>query len=491
MNQLPFFGLPVKLCPKYNGDCQFEAAANQLCSVVGLSETSDTCRKRAVEWITAHRDSIRDFVPHSNSPSHEGKHDHLISSDWETYIERMSTAGTYGDSITLQAMANVFNIQWIILSTNSAESCIISKTDIFDPSLPVLILGHDVQRIHYVSLERRADMEDIYLNVRGMNSCVKFRSVYGDGENSTTSPTSTITVQPKCSDFDIPPKVVSYPVGLPTNAFAGQDNSGEFPYISEGGGENNTSTITVQPQCALNASRSSEVSDPVAISDPWPSIWSRKTWNEFKNRYSWLDCRNGRLGCNACSGVYSGSARGIMGQGLMASTEWVTYAVSESATAKDRSGLLASLRNKIKKHGDSIVHGSAEKITAQSNARQLEVALQKQTSDDQKETCAIFRTAYYLAKKNRPYSDQFDLIELQQINGAGCGSSLHSRYSATQIVAHVATEMRKTLVRHIVESNAKFSVIIDESTTISRKSTLCIYVRASVNNDEPVSMFFT
>lgn len=112
----------------------------------------------------------------------------------------------------------MFNIQWIILSTNSAESCIISKTDIFDPSLPVLILGHDVQRIHYVSLERRADMEDIYLNVRGMNSCVKLRSVYGDGENSTTSPTSTITVQPKCSDFDIPPKVVSYPVGLPTNA---------------------------------------------------------------------------------------------------------------------------------------------------------------------------------------------------------------------------------------------------------------------------------
>jgi hypothetical protein len=101
----------------------------------------------------------------------------------------------------------------------------------------------------------------------------------------------------------------------------------------------------------------------------------------------------------------------------------------------------------------------------------------------------MFRTAYYLAKNNRPYSDQLDLVELQQINGSSCGLSLHSRYSAMQIVGHVSDEMRKTLISHLVESQAKIAIIIiiDESTTVSKKSTLCIYVRAAANNDLDIS----
>ena len=47
-------------------------------------------------------------------------------------------------------------------------------------------------------------------------------------------------------------------------------------------------------------------------------------------------------------------------------------------------------------------------------------------------TQRIFRTAYYLAKNNRPYSDHGDLIELQQINGVDLGVSLHSRHTAQQ-----------------------------------------------------------
>ncbi len=34
-----------------------------------------------------------------------------------------------------------------------------------------------------------------------------------------------------------------------------------------------------------------------------------------------------------------------------------------------------------------------------------------------KETEAVFRTAYHLAKKNRPFSDHESLIELQELNG--------------------------------------------------------------------------
>ncbi len=66
------------------------------------------------------------------------------------------------------------------------------------------------------------------------------------------------------------------------------------------------------------------------------------------------------------------------------------------------------------------------------------------------ETDAVFRTAYYLAKMNRPFTDHDSLIELQEINGVNMGTSLHSRYSSTKIVEHIATEMQNKIVHSIV-----------------------------------------
>uniref|UniRef100_A0A8C4Q8L3 Uncharacterized protein n=1 Tax=Eptatretus burgeri TaxID=7764 RepID=A0A8C4Q8L3_EPTBU len=54
------------------------------------------------------------------------------------------------------------------------------------------------------------------------------------------------------------------------------------------------------------------------------------------------------------------------------------------------------------------------------------------------ETDAVFRTAYYLAKMNRPFTDHDNLIELQRKNGVSMDTSLHSRYSSTKIVEHMA-----------------------------------------------------
>ena len=40
--------------------------------------------------------------------------------------------------------------------------------------------------------------------------------------------------------------------------------------------------------------------------------------------------------------------------------------------------------------------------------------------------------------------------------------------------------MRKTVVKEIVQSNSKISLIIDESTTISKKTNLIVYVRCCI-----------
>ena len=44
-------------------------------------------------------------------------------------------------------------------------------------------------------------------------------------------------------------------------------------------------------------------------------------------------------------------------------------------------------------------------------------------------TCKIFRSAYFVAKKWRPFSDHLELLELQELNGAEILHCLRSCFS--------------------------------------------------------------
>ncbi len=105
------------------------------------------------------------------------------------------------------------------------------------------------------------------------------------------------------------------------------------------------------------------------------------------------------------------------------------------------------------------------------------------------ETDAVFRTAYYLAKMNRPFSDHDSLIELQGKKGVNMGTILHSRYSSTKIVEHKSKEMKNKIVHSIVMSSSKLSVLIDEATSLSHKSAMIVNLKASVDGAIPEFVF--
>ena len=88
-----------------------------------------------------------------------------------------------------------------------------------------------------------------------------------------------------------------------------------------------------------------------------------------------------------------------------------------------------------------------------------------------------------------PFDNHFKLIELQKANGISLGSILHSRYSATTIIDHIATKMREQLVKNIIDCSAKLSVLIDESTTLSSKTSMVVYIKSAISNDDPIFMF--
>ncbi len=155
----------------------------------------------------------------------------------------------------------------------------------------------------------------------------------------------------------------------------------------------------------------------------------------------------------------------------------------------NRTTSLASLRNKIRRHETSRAHEIAQELTEKGGQDLLGNLVRTVSEIVLAETDAVFRTAYYLAKMNRPFTDHDSLIELQEINGVNMGTSLHSRYSSTKIVEHIATEMQNKIVHSIVSFSSKLSVLIDEATSLSHKSAMIVNVKASVDGATPEFVF--
>uniref|UniRef100_H3A663 Uncharacterized protein n=1 Tax=Latimeria chalumnae TaxID=7897 RepID=H3A663_LATCH len=214
-----------------------------------------------------------------------------------------------------------------------------------------------------------------------------------------------------------------------------------------------------------------------------PDIWNQKLWEEFKEKYSWLDCKDRKLGCLDCSAAKTTGV--FKEQGISLANEWCNYHVEASGN-KSRNIKLASLRIKIKKHVDSKAHGILHEIQDQRKANVLGKTNEAISRVVDQASEAVFRTAYYLAKNNHPFSNHENLIELQELNGVNMGKILHSVQQG--IVNHIAKEMQKNMVKSLV-SSSKLAVLIDESTNLSRKATLIVYLKAFVESESPIFMF--
>jgi len=119
--------------------------------------------------------------------------------------------------------------------------------------------------------------------------------------------------------------------------------------------------------------------------------------------------------------------------------------------------------------------------------KKMEKVVQKMEDKYKHLTSKAFRTA---GTKNRPFADYQSLLELQEANSSTFGIGLRSRYSATEVITHVAEEVRKRACKKIIETGFSFSVLIDESTTISNKSTMIVYLKCIVKPDAESSFLF-
>lgn len=218
----------------------------------------------------------------------------------------------------------------------------------------------------------------------------------------------------------------------------------------------------------------------------WPAIWTEDMWDRKKAAFPWIDSKEGKLGCKICFEVNNLGA--FKKEHVSLSREWRSYQVS--CYGSNRTNQLKSLRKKIVEHKQSKAHKTAQTIVDTSNKTPMNQVIDSINAAHHESTKAIFRSAYFIAKNDRPYNDHFGLLELQKLNGVDIGIGLHSRYSAVEIIDHISKEMKLRILNKVKEISGKISLIIDEATSISCKSVLIVYLKCEISKEQPPSTLF-
>jgi hypothetical protein len=144
---------------------------------------------------------------------------------------------------------------------------------------------------------------------------------------------------------------------------------------------------------------------------------------------------------------------------MRVSKEWSNNEVTHYG--KNRSQQPLSLRKKVFEQKESAGHKAALKLIAEAEKETLPYFLVKTLAREKEITSKIFRTAYKVAKENHFFHNFEAEIDLQEINGIDMGRVSHSANACKNIVNHICTQMRKTLVNEIIRSKSVISIIID------------------------------
>ena len=209
-------------------------------------------------------------------------------------------------------------------------------------------------------------------------------------------------------------------------------------------------------------------------------------WEKKKESYPWLTSNAlGHLLCKVCMSVSNLKSK----QSHASNDEWTKKGISWSGS--DIGKQKSSLRRKIFDHKSTASHVNAQKILEEAKKDQLPEAFLSQYHKDVETTTRLLRTAYSVAKHNRPYVSYGECIELQEANGVHLGTCQHSRFAATGMIECVSAEMRRKLCHEIVERKLKISVMLDESTTVSRKSCMVVFLFTPWPMDEKCDECFS
>jgi len=367
------------------------------------------------------------------------------------YLQKMSRSGQWVDAVIVQAMARMLNKDIFIVTSLEASTALDYLSNVIpggkngarvttdDMINECILLGH-VGEHHYISLKPK----------------------------KTTKPTDNPIASSEPPD-----------IGLSDSESGG---------ISHEGAQD---TAAVEKQQMDSCDSSATDSDDNGIRDgqvnqvDLPKGVSSKSWVKWRKTRPWLDLKNGKVTCSTCAAI----SRSGMGT---SKTERLRI---EEAFVLGVACKRKKLLKKIDKHAKSQSHKTCMNVKVISTQNKLTNAADRaktiweQVNKEKIDaTCKVFNVAYTVATEELSFLTHTALIEVMEKNGMGHFSMLFSDHACSDICEHIAASMKHKLIDHINNSGYQFSVLVDESTTLSGKTALIIYIRIQYESD--VCSFF-
>jgi hypothetical protein len=216
------------------------------------------------------------------------------------------------------------------------------------------------------------------------------------------------------------------------------------------------------------------------------TVWTATQFKVKQSYYPWLLMKNTGFGCTTCKAV--GTLGAEKTGGMKLAKDWVSCTVTSSAP--DIKKQQRAIRKKVFEHARTKAHLAAASILEKAKVYTLGQSIINSQSEQIATTARVFRTAYKEAKRHRPAYGIEHEIDCQELNGLDMGRILHSNVACVNIQKHISQEMKRKLFEKIVQCTPKLSLMLDESTSLSKKSCLIIYLRAQLPDmDKPTNIF--
>lgn len=215
--------------------------------------------------------------------------------------------------------------------------------------------------------------------------------------------------------------------------------------------------------------------------DLFPNVCSTSQFRKWKETRPWISAKRLNnsttigITCTTCSAVGSLSHCMSTKERISISEEWMkgitarnSKKLHDKMTDHEKTHAhefcVQEVKLRSKKHIEESTK-KAQSVWHERNAQKIEV------------TARIFRTAYTIAWKHLAFNVHRNIVELQGQNGLDMGSMLFSHHACCNIIKFIASDMSKKLVQFLLMNDVPFSLMMDESTTMSNKTALIIYIR--------------
>ena len=122
-------GFAISFHPAGDGNCQFAAVAHAL-QDFGIYRSNETLRREVVQYLS------------DNPNAADGSPLELFAAmPWAEYLNTMAQNSTYGDQLSLQAMANLYLVEIIVISSLGPEGRTVISPQNCEP-VALVFLGH-------------------------------------------------------------------------------------------------------------------------------------------------------------------------------------------------------------------------------------------------------------------------------------------------------------------------------------------------------------